>query len=161
MEEGAEAMKDKLLSWTNRIVSILLVCLGIFVLLYSRSKLEFGSVSNPRGGFTPIIFSTALIILGGINTAIEFAKKPEIPAKIRNIHWAKWAIYMAECALYVFLIDKVGYFIDTAIILFAMIKLSGAKGWIKPLLITLITAFLLFAMFNYAMKIVLPKANWF
>lgn len=154
-------MKKKLLSWTNRIVSIFLVCLGIFVLIYSNRKLEFGSVTNPKGGFTPIIFSSGLIIFGIINTVFEFIKKPEIPEKLKNIHWDKWIIYMAECALYVFLIDKVGYFVDTTIILFAMIKLSGAKGWLKPLLITLATAFLLFAMFNYAMKIVLPKASWF
>ena len=45
-------------------------------------------------------------------------------------------------------------------VVFAVIE-AGAKGWLKPLLVTLATAFLLFAMFNYAMKIVLPKASWF
>ena len=131
-------MKSKLLSWTNRIVSIFLVCVGIFVLIYSFMELKFGSFTNPKGGFTPIIFSIGLILFGTINTVFEFLKKPEIPEKLNDIHWGKWILYMVGCALYVYLIDKVGYFIDT-----------------------LITAFFLFAMFNYAMKIVLPKASWF
>lgn len=154
-------MKEKLLSYTNRIVAVFLLFFGVFVLIYSLLELPFGSFSKPNSEFIPVIFSSGLILFSLISVVLEFCQSPKIPRKFVDLNWKKVSFYYLECIVYVLLIDKVGFLIDTILILFVMLKQCGVKGWVKPLVITLITAFAIWAIFTFAMKIMLPHAIWF
>ena len=154
-------MKDKVLSWTNRLVSIFLFTMGVFVFFYSKKYLEFGGFSKPKGGFVPSVFSVGLMIFGLISVIQEFSKTPKVPKKFEDLNWKKLGFYYLECILYVFFISKVGFLVDTLIFLFIMLKQCGTRGIVKPLIITVITSVFLWAVFKYAMGIALPAASWF
>lgn len=154
-------MSSRLLAWTNRIVSICLFLTGLFVLIYSLAYLDFGSFSSPKGGFVPIVFSIGLMIFSFVEIVRAMVSNAEIPSKFKGLDWKKLGLYYLECIAYVFLIDKIGFLIDTILVLFIMLKQCGTKGIIKPLIITLITSFLLWGVFRYAMGILLPEAAWF
>ena len=75
--------------------------------------------------------------------------------------WKKWLYYTLLCGAYVFLIKKIGFAVDTFICLVIMLKLTGQKGYVKPVVISGIFSVLVWALFTYAMNVPLPGAAWF
>lgn len=154
-------MKEKILSRMNKIVALALLLFGIAAFYTSLHDLKFGSFARPQGGFAPTIFSAGLIIFSAVNLAIEMFKKNETPEKLKDVDWKKWLYYTLLCCVYVFLIKKIGFAVDTFICLFVMLKLTGQKGYVKPALISGIFSVLVWALFTYAMNVPLPGAAWF
>ncbi len=154
-------MKEKILSRMNKIVALALLLFGIVVFFTSRHDLKFGSFAKPQGGFAPTIFSVGLIVFSAVNLGIELFKENQIPEKLAEVDWKKWLYYTILCSIYVFLIKKVGFAVDTFICLFAMLKLTGQKGYLKPVLISAVFSILVWALFTYAMNVPLPGAAWF
>ncbi|BFJ86867.1 tripartite tricarboxylate transporter TctB family protein [Ruthenibacterium sp. CLA-JM-H11] len=154
-------MKNKILPWTNKIVAAFLLLLGILAFVTSLKDLEFGTFSSPKGGFAPTVFSAGLIIFSLINLVLEMFKKNEVPEKLKDVNWLKWLLYMLICIAYVFLVKKIGFAVDTFICLFAMLKLTGRKGVVKPILISGVFSVIVWAIFTYAMNVPLPGASWF
>lgn len=154
-------MKEKILQSMYKIVAALLLLFGIVVLITALRDLKFGSFAKPQGGFAPVIFSIGLIVFSAINLVIELSKESKVPEDLKNVDWKKWFLYMAICVVYVFLIKKIGFAVDTFICLLAMLKLTGQKGIVKPLIISAVFSVLVWALFTYAMNVALPTAKWF
>lgn len=154
-------MKEKILKRMDKIVAVALLLFGIFALVSSLKDLRFGSFAKPQGGFAPVIFSSGLILFSLINLAIELRKENRVPDKLKDVNWVKFFLYIAICAAYVFLVKKIGFILDTFLCLLAMLKMTGQKGIVKPLLIAGIFSGILWALFTYAMNVPLPQASWF
>ena len=155
-------MKHAILSHMNKIVAVFMLVLGIVTFTTAVRDLDFGTVAKPEGGFAPTIFAAGIIIFSLINLVLEFTlHKNVIPERLVNIDWRKWVLYMIICAVYVFLVKKIGFALDTFICLLAMLKLAGRKGFVKPIVTSLIFSVIVWALFTYAMKVPLPTASWF
>ena len=154
-------MKEKILSRMNKIVALALLLFGIAAFFTSRHDLKFGTFARPQGGFAPTIFSVGLIIFSVINLVIELFKENKTPEKLAEVDWKKWLYYTLLCGAYVFLIKKIGFAVDTFICLVIMLKLTGQKGYVKPVVISGIFSVLVWALFTYAMNVPLPGAAWF
>lgn len=154
-------MKEKILSRMNKIVALMLLLFGIAAFCTSLHDLKFGSFAKPQGGFAPTVFSLGLIIFSGINLVIEAFKENKVPEKLADVEWKKWLCYTLLCGVYVFLIKKIGFAVDTFLCLFLMLKLTGQKGYVKPVIISGIFSVLVWALFTYAMNVPLPGAAWF
>ncbi|MBR4426983.1 MAG: tripartite tricarboxylate transporter TctB family protein [Spirochaetales bacterium] len=150
-------MKQKILERMRKIVAIFILCLGIFTLVVALKTLRIGTFAKPQGGFAPMFFSILLIAFSVINVIVEFMQPNSIPGDLGEVNWAKFFIYIAICIVYVFFVKKIGFAVDTFICLAAMLKLAGLKGWIKPVVYSLIFSVLVYLMFTFAMNVPLPK----
>lgn len=153
-------MKEKILSRMHKIVAVLLLLVGVFALVVALKDLRIGTFAKPQGGLAPMVFSIGLIFFSVINLFIELRKENSIPDGLKDINWKKFALYVVICCAYVFLISKIGFIFDTFVCLFAMIKITGEKKWLRPLLISAVFSVVLWALFKYAMNVPLPKAGW-
>ena len=154
-------MKEKVLQRMNKIVAALLLLIGVVALTAALRDLKFGSFAKPQAGFAPIIFSIGLIIFSAINLVIELFRKNSIPENLKHVDWKKWILYMSICIAYVFFIKKIGFTVDTFLCLLMMLKLTGQRGILKPLIISAVFSVILWALFTYAMNVALPAADWF
>lgn len=141
---------------TYKIVAILILLFGIIALAFSL-KLPFGSFSNPKSGFVPVLFSSLLIFFAVINCILELRREDKEPSAFNGLNWKKWVLYTTDCFLFLILIKYLGYFIATTVSLFLMIKLSGLKSSTKSIIISVIFTLLSWFIFTYAMNINLPR----
>lgn len=154
-------MKSTVLKNMHRIVAVFMLLFGLLALFLSLKDLKFGTFSSPKGGMAPILFSGGIVLFSLPNLLIEWRKPAEIPEKLAGVNWVKWFFFMLICTVYVLLVNKIGFAADTCLGLFAMIKLAGLKGWMKPLLISVIFSGLCWSLFRFAMNVKLPGAGWF
>lgn len=163
-------MKQAILKNMHRIVAVVLLLAGIatlfmcFGLEIGGTKIiksvRFGKFTRPDAGFVPTVFGVMLTIFAALNVIREFFKPGSVPKDLENVNWLKWAAFLAICVIYVAMIKKIGFIVDTCICLFAMIKISD-KRWVKPLIIAVVFTAICFVVFRYAMNIRLPGASWF
>ena len=154
-------MKENILKRMDKIVAVLLLLVGIFALVTAVKNLKFGTFAKPQGGFAPVIFSAGLITFSAINLVIELRKENRVPDKLKDVDWKKFFLYMGICVAYVFLMKRIGFTVDTFLCLLGMLKLTGQKGIVKPIVISLAFSVIVWALFTYAMKVPLPQAGWF
>lgn len=154
-------MKEKILGKTNKIIAVCIVLFGLFY-LYEGRKLAFGSFSSPRTGFLPRVSGIAMVGLALVNLIIEFCKPSAIPDELKEVNWVKALLYILCCALYVAMLTwGFGYIISTLICLFAMIKFTGIKGWIIPVITTVAVTFFFYGVFHSIMGVYFPRPELF
>jgi len=150
-------MKEEILKRMRKIVAIFLLILGVVGLIVAKQTMKIGSFAKPNSGFAPMLFSLLLIIFSVMNIVLEFLQPNSIPDKLKNVNWIKFFLYIAICIVYVFLVKRLGFAVDTFICLAAMLKLAGLKGWVKPVLYSLAFSAAIWALFTFAMDVPLPS----
>lgn len=150
-------MKKAILERMRKIVAVFLLLVGGVGLVVALKTLRVGSVAKPQGGFAPVLFSSLLIGFSIINIILEFMNPNSIPGDLENVNWKKFFLYIAICIVYVFLVKKIGFAVDTFICLFLMLKLAGLKGYIKPVVFSLVFSLAIWSLFTFAMSVPLPK----
>lgn len=150
-------MKQFILERMNKITAFFLLCIGIVALSVSLSTMDVGTFTKPEEGFTPVLFSSLLIGLSILNIVIEFITPNKVPGEMKDVKWGRFFLYFVICIAYVFFIKKIGFATDTFICLFLTLKLAGLKGKVKPVLISLISSVLIWALFTLAMGVPLPS----
>lgn len=154
-------MKQLILERMRKIVAIFLLLVGVIGLVVALKTLRVGTVAKPQGGFAPVLFSSLLIGFSVINIILEFMNPNSMPGQLNDVDWKKFFLYIAICILYVFMVKKIGFAVDTFICLFLMLKLAGLKKWLKPVLYSLIFSLGIWALFTYAMSVPLPRGILF
>lgn len=154
-------MKQFILERMRKIAAIFLLIIGIIGLVVALKTLKVGTVAKPQGGFAPVLFSSLLIVFSIINIVLEFLNPNSIPGQLNEVNWKKFFLYIGICILYVFLVKRIGFTVDTFICLFLMLKLAGLKKWLKPILFSLIFSLAIWALFTYAMSVPLPRGILF
>jgi len=154
-------LKESFLKKTNKIISVCLVLFGIAYLVAAKD-LKFGAWNAPNTGFMPKVAGTAMVILALVNMVIELRKPEEIPEELREVNWCKAFLYIGCCAVYVLMLQVgLGYIIATPICLLAMIKCTGIKGWIVPVITTVVVTAFFYGVFNVIMGVYLPRIELF
>lgn len=146
----------KVLNKTYKIVTGFVLALGILFLVFSL-RLPFGSFQKPKAGFIPTVFSVLWVFFGAISFVVELFKEDKVPSKLENINWVRFILYVVDCLLYMLFLKVGGFIFSTAICLYLLIKISGLKGQIKPILVSVIFSVGFWAIFTFAMNVKLPK----
>lgn len=158
--EGMVIMKkEALLKQTSRIVAVCVLLFAVVAAYYS-SQLSFGKWSQPGPGFVPILVSVLMGVLSIADVVMEFRKDAVAPEEFANINWIRFFLFSALCLIYVVLQKQIGFLLDTVICLFLMIKVAGIKGWIKPVLVSVLFSAFVWYVFTQLLKVPLPSAAW-
>jgi hypothetical protein len=99
------------------------------------------------------------IILAALNVLAEFKKPDTTSEELDSVDWKKAALFVFTCVLYVVLLSTVGYLIGTVISLFLMIKFTGFKGNLIPIITSLAVSLFFYFIFYKLLSVPLPLVS--
>jgi hypothetical protein len=139
-------------------IAHLVPAIGLLVLtaayLNSALGFSFGSWSAPRAGFMPTIVGVLGTGLASINLVAIALKQPgradlgELPVQAFLVAGTLFA--------YLPLLMVAGYIPATALVLVALIKVFGGKGWVLPIAIAAAASGATFVLFEHLLSLPLP-----
>lgn len=138
---------------TDRVAGGVLVALGLLVLFESR-KLPLGSLRNPGPAYAPVVLATLVLVFGVL--VFGFGARA---AAMRAVGWTEWrhaiAIFVA-CAFAALAIERLGFRITMAIMLFTLLRLVERRGLAFSLVFAVALASALFVVFQTYLRVPLP-----
>ena len=120
-------------------------------------RLKLGTIHNPGPGFMPFFLGLALALLAVL--AFFFPESPENATPF----WKDWqtgksTFYIfAGLILYVLLLKPLGFYIDTFLLMFFLMRLSGERGYKRPLSVSLFTVVITYVVFYKLLYIPFPR----
>lgn len=148
-------MKKKLTG--ENVVNLSLFLISVFYLTYSVTHYKLGTIRMPKEGFMPMLLGIGMTIISGVLMIQSFLGKGDAQNVKINISWLRFAALAAVSFIYALTLQTVGYLIGSFLFLFLVFKISGLKGWIKPILISLICSICFYLIFRIALGVMLPK----
>jgi putative tricarboxylic transport membrane protein len=140
----------------DRIVSMVFLIFSCLVLIESV-RLKLDDIREPGPGFVPFILGLTLAILSII--AFIF---PD-PQKKMAAFWNDWQkgrgiiSIFAGLVVYLPLVKILGFYIDTFLLMTFLLKMSGERGYKRPLLISLLTVGVTYLLFHKLLFIPFPQ----
>lgn len=122
----------------------------------SAASWEFGvgSPKSPGAGFWPLLIAVAMFGLG-LSLILRPAHSAAA-AVTSNSRWGKFGIALGTLALYVVLLQPLGYLLATAVMLFAQLRWVESRSLRSSLWIGVLTAVLSLFLFRVLLKVSLP-----
>ncbi len=120
-------------------------------------RLKLDDIREPGPGFVPFILGLTLAILSII--AFIF---PD-PQKKMAAFWNDWQkgrgiiSIFAGLVVYLPLVKILGFYIDTFLLMTFLLKMSGERGYKRPLLISLLTVGVTYLLFHKLLFIPFPQ----
>lgn len=129
--------------------AILLVVCGIFYFMISKLPKE--------ASMYPIFVTTILAVLTLIQGVQSYVKKDdEGKNPFNNIEWKQLLFVVVACAIYIALINLIGYFVASAV--YVLTVLVGLKVNRKQsVIVSLGFCIFIFVVFKVMLKVPLPK----
>lgn len=136
----------------------MLIFFGILAILgiSEAFKLEIGSLRLPKAGFLPFIASLGIISTSILIFVRDCKSKSQMDIQFKEYFW-KIEVLLASIFIYGLLIEKIGYFILTFLILIVLFRLFEPIRWLITIPLALGTAYFTFAIFNYILMVELPR----
>jgi hypothetical protein len=159
----------------ERISAAILVAGGVFVAAYSYHYLKLGILISPGAGFLPFLCGIAIILLGMLWLLTAWRVKPvasegggaecagEISAEEVPRLWGlprKMVLGLAVLIAYGWLFEKIGYFFSTCLFMFCWQAFVEKEKTLKAVVITVLSAAILYTLFQYLLGFQLPQGTW-
>lgn len=141
---------------------IALLVLGLF-LAFQSIRLPLWGASGPEAGFYPLTIavimvslSLFLVLKSGILTRPQVEGKRVEPG-MDKIHLPKVFAYLVLVLLYGILVERVGFLITSAFLLFFILKFVERQGWRATLLVGVTSIVIGYTLFVYFLQVPLPR----
>ncbi len=156
----------------ERAASVVLVAFGLAVAYYSREHLKLGIAISPGAGFLPYHVGLALAVLGGAWFLMTLrpagdarADATETEGDDRALHRQRILTRFLPGILlivaYGAILERAGYFVSTVLFMACWQKLVERERWGRTLLVAILCAGGMWALFSFLLKGVLPVGTWF
>ena len=141
-------------NWTIQMVvagALLAITAGYLFFAFGYS---FGSWSNPRSGFLPRIAGVLGTGLATINLVSTAFRRPtdcdlgQMPLRALGV--------AAVLAAYPIGLNFIGYLASTGIVTLLLVKLFGARKWLLPLIVALVTSIGTYLLFARVLELRVP-----
>lgn len=132
------------------------LCIVSAFIFYSSTQFNMAFIGYSGLGpdFFPKIISIILFILSAILFVGSIRNKDKKSIYNPNMKYTFMVIF--AFAVYVFLIDRIGYLISTIIFAFVVITILKSKSKILNIIFAIIFPVALYLLFTYAFKVSLP-----
>jgi hypothetical protein len=160
----------------ERISAVLLVAGGVYVAAYSFHYLKLGILISPGAGFLPFVCGVFMIILAVLWLMTTFLPKQPASAETGDGHdiseapvedvprlWGvprKMILGLAVLIVYGWLFERLGYFLSTCLFMFGWQMLVEKESLLKAVIITALSAVILYTLFQYLLGVQLPPGSW-
>ena len=144
----------------ERVVSMLWLIVGGAV-MHTSYGLGLGSGGEPGSGFLPIIaggFICAMSIIIYLQTYTnkEMAKS-RFADHWRGTHWSRTIILVLLTLAFVWLIEILGYFVTSILLLVVIMRFLEKLDWFKSIVIPIITVILTYLLFTSLLDTNMPR----
>lgn len=140
---------------------IVVFLFGLVTVVFSL-RMPIGTFRNPGSGLFPLCLGILLMLLSALFFFQIYVKhrpkaKNEIglfggPSSVRQV-----VLFFGAIALATLLFKPLGYPLMCFLLMFALLKILGVKGWIFSLVLSLLTSVASYFLFVQGLKIPLPK----
>jgi hypothetical protein len=160
----------------ERLSAVILIAAGVFVAAYSMHYLNLGILISPGAGFLPFLCGIAVIILGVLWLLTSWRAKPEHAGEAETeCHsgekpdedvpriWGlprKMLLGLAVLISYAWLFEHIGYFLSTCLFMFCWQAFVEREKLLKTIIITGLSATILYTLFQYLLGFQLPQGTW-
>jgi hypothetical protein len=159
-------MEDKKLVKADFVVSLVLILFSSFIIVQSFHMPKYATSAGfyAMPAMTPMVFGSLLLLLGlilfgrslkagGYHIRITRA---QVIAVLHSEGVKRFSAVLGLVVVYFFLLGKINFVVVTAAFLFAMIQFfKGAKWW-TSLIISTLTALIVWYVFNQIFLVPLP-----
>jgi putative tricarboxylic transport membrane protein len=139
-----------------------LLALGLF-LAFQSIRLPLWGGSGPEAGFYPLAIaviivslSLFLVLKSGIFTPPKGEEKL-VAQGMEKIRLHKVFAYLVLVLLYGILVERVGFMITSALLLFLILKFVERQSWKATLLVGVTSIVISYALFVYFLQVPLPR----
>lgn len=113
-----------------------------------------GSPKSPGAGFWPLMIAAAMAGLGG--WLIVHPGRDDAAAGAPDSRWGRLWIALGTMAFYVAALDRLGFPLATAVLLFAQLRWVEGRRWRSSGWIALLSTLIAFILFRVLLKVPLP-----
>ncbi|HEY7607936.1 MAG TPA: tripartite tricarboxylate transporter TctB family protein [Alphaproteobacteria bacterium] len=141
----------------DRAAGIALVAFGTLAIVESRG-LPMGTLHQPGPAYFPVALSIALIAFGAVLTLFAGAG-----ARLKELGWeeARHALLiMLGAGVATYLLERVGYVIAMTALMLYLLIVVARRHWAASALFALALAGGTFALFDLALRVLLPRSPW-
>ena len=139
---------------------IVLLLLGAATALLSL-RMPIGNFRMAGTGLFPLILGLLLVFLSGLfllRLFLETKAIQEKPAAVETPRAAKqWVLFFGTIVLVTLFFNRLGYLLSSFLLMAALLRSLGVKGWKGNLSLSFITAIVCYLLFVKWLKIPLPE----
>ncbi len=144
----------------DRIFSFIWIALGLYQ-CGASVPLGLGSVVEPGTGFMPFVMGLVMIILGAalfIESSVEIKKKALPKLSVwADVYWKRVVYITVLMAAYALLLTKLGYLLDTFLIMVLLLKSGEPIRWPTAILVGALTAGFSYVLFGIWLSVSFPR----
>jgi putative tricarboxylic transport membrane protein len=144
----------------DRVFSFLWIALGIYQCAESV-RLGLGGMMEPGTGFMPFVLGLVMIVLASalfLESSIEIRKKPLAKISVwGDVYWKRVLYITVLMAAYAVLLPKLGYLLDTFVIMILLLKSGEPIKWPTAIIVGAITAGFSYILFGMWLGVSFPK----
>ena len=141
----------------NYVVSVLCAILGITIITISSgypTAADYGT-GVPGPGLWPICISVVLLLCAALLMLKSFKIKPEEDEKLElwTVGTRRVYISMLVLAIYIILLEPLGFILATTAMLFAFIQWFGKKKWYISLAVSVVSTLIVYFAFKLLLNV--------
>lgn len=132
------------------------LCIVSAFIFYSSTQFNMAFIGNSGLGpdFFPKVIAVILFILSAMLFVGSIKNKDKKSIYNPNMKYTLMVIF--AFAVYIFLIDRIGYLVSTVIFAFVVITILKSKSKILNIIFAIAFPIALYLLFTYAFKVSLP-----
>ncbi len=141
----------------HRIVGIIFTLLGLYISIYSFTKLEVGTITKPGAGFFTFVCGTGIFISSAIWLFLSWRKKGDSTPFWGKGEWINLLLALVITFVYALVMEPLGYAISTALfILLWQIVIAHSKP-LTIILFTVLGTGAMYFLFEKLLSVPLPN----
>lgn len=132
------------------------LCIVSAFIFYSSTQFNMAFIGNSGLGpdFFPKVIAVILFILSALLFVGSIKNKDKKSIYNPNMKYTFMVIF--AFAVYIFLIDRIGYLVSTVIFAFVVITILKSKSKVLNIIFAIVFPIALYLLFTYAFKVSLP-----
>ena len=142
----------------DQVSSALWFCFGLVVIFLS-APYGLGGIHSPGTGFLPFLTGITICLLsaiGFLDATVEKGKGKKWQSFLRGMRWDKPLISLIALVTYALLLDKLGFLIDTALIIGFLLRVIEPQRWRVVIAGALLTSSAMYLVFQVWLQTQLP-----
>ena len=140
----------------DRVSSVFWFIFGAYI-IYSGYKLDIGHLKDPGAGLLLFISGIGVCILAAVVFIQAALSREEKTERIFDqVAWHKPIIILAAVFLYIYLFKRLGFIIDTLLLLVVLFKAVEPQRWSIALFSSALTVIIIWILFTQGFEVHFP-----
>lgn len=138
------------------IFRLILLFLSLVIIIVSI-EYGLGTINRPGTGLFTLVLGVLILISGIIHIIFTGNKEDNEPLFQNRAEIKRFVFVGLILILWIVGLPYLGFIIMTFFVTLVMSKVIGLEGWLRPIILSLVTSSFIYLLFDYWLYIDLPK----